>query len=115
MEIVYPATLQRFEALEANAAFVLVSLTLSSRLYHFCQIGASVMVLATSLVALEVGVLPRWLVIVSFVVGLLTLLHFLVPLLGALAGLAWVAAVSVLMLAGGVESMEGPHIHRVRS
>ena len=115
VEIVYPATLQRFGALEANAAFVLVSLTLSAWLYHFCQIGASVMVLATSLVALEAGVLPRWLVVVGFVVALLTLLHFLLPLLGALAGLAWVAAVSVLMLAGGVQSTYGPHIHRVRS
>jgi hypothetical protein len=78
LEIVYPATLQRFGALEADAGFVLVSLTLSAWLYHFCQIGASVMVLATSVVALESGVLPRWLVVVGFVVGLLTLLHFLV-------------------------------------
>lgn len=115
VEIVYPATLQRFGTLEADAAFVLVSLTLSAWLYHFCQIGASVMVLATSLVALQAGILPRWLAIVGFVVALLTLLHFLLPLLGALAGLAWVAAVSVLMLAGGAEPTNNPHIHRLRS
>lgn len=116
VEIVYPAALQRFGALEADAtAFVLVSLTLSSWLYHFCQIGASVMVLATSLVALERGVLPRWLALVGFVIALLTLLHFLLPLLGALAGLAWVAVVSVLMLAGSVEPTSGAHIRRVRS
>ena len=58
--------------------------------------------LATSLVALETGVLSRWLALAGFVVALLTLLHFLLPLVGALAGLAWIAAVSVLMLAGGV-------------
>ena len=115
VEIVYPAALQRFGALEPDAAFVLVSLTLSSWLYHFCQIGASVMVLATSLVALQTGVLPRWLVFVGFVVALLTLLHFLLPLLGALAGLVWVATVSVLMLVGGVEPTRGPRIRTVRS
>ena len=40
-EILYPAALQRFGAFEPDAAFVLVSLTLSSWLYHFCQVGAS--------------------------------------------------------------------------
>lgn len=114
VEIVYPATMQRFGTLEANAAFVLVSLTLSAWLYHFCQIGASIMVFTASLVALETGILPRWVVVVGFVVALLTLLHFLLPLLGALAGLAWIAVVSGLMLAGSVGST-GPHIRRVRS
>jgi hypothetical protein len=113
-EILYPATLQRFGALEANAQFVLVSLTLASWLYHFCQVGASALVLASSLVALETGVLPRWLALAGFVVALLTLLHVLFPLLGALAGLAWVAAVSVLMLTGGVGSTGGPRRRTVR-
>jgi CHASE2 domain-containing sensor protein len=101
-EIVYPATLLRFGSLEPDAQFVLVSLTLSSWLYHFCQVGASVMVFVTSLVALGTGVLPRWLALVGFVVALLTLLHFLLPLVAALAGLAWVTVVSVLMLTGGL-------------
>ncbi len=57
---------------------------------------------ATSLVALGTGLLPRWLALAGFAVALLTLLHFLLPLLGALAGLAWIAAVSALMIAGGV-------------
>jgi hypothetical protein len=106
-EILYPATLQRFGVLEPDAQFVLVSLTLSSWLYHFCQVGASVLVLATSLVVLGTGALPRWLALVGFLVALLTLLHFLVPLLAALAGLAWVAAVSVLMLAGSIRYSSG--------
>ncbi len=113
-EIIYPATLQRFGVFEPDAQFVLVSLTLSSWLYHFCQVGASVLVLVTSLVALGTGVLPRWLALAGFVVALLTLLHFLFPLLGALAGLAWVAAVSVLMLTGGVGSTGSPRTHTVR-
>ena len=106
-EILYPAALQRFGIFEPDAAFVLVSLTLSSWLYHFCQVGASAMVLVTSLVALETGVLPRWLSLAGFVVALLTLLHVLVPLVAALVGLLWIAAVSVLMLTGGVGSTGG--------
>jgi hypothetical protein len=58
-EIIFPTTLQRFGVFEPDAPFVLVSLTIASWLYHFCQIGASAMVLVTSLVALETGVLPR--------------------------------------------------------
>jgi hypothetical protein len=113
-EILYPATVVRFGALEPEAPFVLVSLTLSSWLYHFGQVGASALVLVTSLLALETGVLPRWLALAGLVVALLTLLHFLLPLVGALAGLAWVAAVSVLMLTGGVESTGGPRRRTVQ-
>lgn len=113
-EILYPATLQRFGDIEPDAPFVLVSLTLSSWLYHFCQVGASALVLVTSVVALGTGVLPRWLALAGFVVALLTLLHFLLPLLGAMAGLAWVAVVSVLMLAGGVGSTGGPRTRTLR-
>lgn len=112
-EILYPATLQRFGNVDAGAPFVLASLTLSTWLYHFCQVGASAMVLATSLVALGTGVLPRWLALAGFVVALLTLSHFLFPLLAALVGLLWIAAVSVLMLAGGVGSAGGPRTRSV--
>lgn len=101
-EIVYPATLLRFGGFEPDNQFALVSLALSAWLYHFCQAGASVLIAATSLLALETGALPRWLALAGFVVALLTLLHFLLPLLGALTGLLWIAAVSAVMLAGGV-------------
>ena len=113
-EILYPAALQRFGVFEPDAAFVLVSLTLSTWLYHFCQVGASAMVLVTSLVALETGVLPRWLGLAGLVVALLTLFHVLVPLLAALVGLLWIAAVSVLMLTGGVGSIGGPRRRTVQ-
>jgi hypothetical protein len=68
-EIVYPATLLRFAVLEADAQFefALASLTLATWLYHFCQVGASALVPVSSLVALETGVLPRWLALAGFV------------------------------------------------
>jgi hypothetical protein len=100
VEIFYPAVLQRFGELRSDTAFVLVSLTLSSWLYHYCQIGTSAMVLSTTLVAVGTRVLPGWLALAGFLVALLTFLHFLFPLLAALVGLAWVAAVSAVMLTG---------------
>ena len=110
VEILYPAALQRFGALEPDAALVLASLTLSAWLYHYCQVGTSVMVLATSVAALGTGVLPRWLALGGFVVALLTLLHFLLPLVAALVGLAWVATVSALMLTGGIGRPRGADV-----
>jgi hypothetical protein len=99
-EVLYPATLMRFETFDPGAETAFTSLVLATWLYHFCQAGAAVMITATSLAALGTGVLPRWLALVGFVVALLTLLHFLLPLVGALAGLSWVALVSGLMLVG---------------
>lgn len=99
-EILYPAGLSRFEGFAADAQFAFASLVLSAWLYHFCQVGTAVMATATSLVALQRGVLPRWLALVGFLVALVALLHFLMPLLGALAGLVWVVLVSALMLGG---------------
>lgn len=99
-EILYPASLSRFEGFAADAQFAFASLVLSAWLYHFCQVGTAVLATATSLVALQSGVLPRWLALAGFIVALLALLHFLMPLLGALAGLVWVVLVSALMLAG---------------
>jgi hypothetical protein len=99
-EVVYPAALVRFENFTPGAEPAFTALALSAWLYHFCQVGASVMITATSLVALGRGVLPRWMALAGLVVALLTLLHFLLPLLGAIAGLLWVALVSALMLIG---------------
>ena len=114
-EILYPATLQRFGDFDPSAPFVLASLTLSTWLYHFCQVGTSALILVTSLIALGTGVLPRWLALTGFVVALLTLLHFLFPLLAALVGLSWIAAVSVLMLLGSVGPTTSESIRNVRS
>ena len=107
-EIIYPAALSRFENFTPDAEPAFTSLVLSAWLYHFCQVGASVMITATSLAALGTGALPRWLALVGFVIALLTLLHFLLPLLGALAGLLWVALVSALMLIGSGSASRRP-------
>lgn len=112
-EIIYPATALRFGGFEPDGAFVYVSLALSAWLYHFCQAGASAMVVATSLVSLGTGVLPRWLGLAGLVVALLTLLHFVFPLLAALVGLLWIAVVSALMLTNGVGRTGG--VRRTRS
>jgi hypothetical protein len=100
--------LQRFENFVPDAQRAFESLVLSSWLYHFCQAGAAVMVSAASLVALSTGVLPRWLVLVGLVVTVLTLLHFLLPLVAAIAGLVWVALASALMLAGSGRAASSP-------
>ena len=99
-EVVYPAAVLRFENFAGAAELAFATLVLSTLLYHFCQVGASVMIAATSLVALGTGVLPRWAALAGFVVAVLTLLHLLLPLPAALAGLLWVALVSALILVG---------------
>ncbi len=66
------------------------------------------MVLVTSLIALGTGVLPRWMALAGFVIAPLTLSRFLTPLLAAVVGMLWIAAVSVLMLSGGVGLTGGP-------
>jgi hypothetical protein len=76
------------------------SFTLSAWLYHFCQVGDAVMISAASLIVLGSGILPRWLALVGFLAAILALLHFLIPLIGAISGLVWVTLVSALMLAG---------------
>ncbi|MDQ3834744.1 MAG: hypothetical protein M3315_14185 [Actinomycetota bacterium] len=100
-EIYYPSTLVRFENFQQDAQLGFLALEFSGWLYHFAYIGASVLITATSVVALRTNILPKWLAWVSFVVALVLLLHFLVPI-GSLLALLWVAAVSVLMLAGFV-------------
>lgn len=100
LEILYPATLARFENFQPDAQLAFLSVVLSAWLYYFAQVGTSVLIAATSVVALRTGVLPRWLVWGGFLVALLTLLHFLLAPLGAYLGLLWVTMISVLMLTG---------------
>jgi hypothetical protein len=99
-EILYAATVSRFENFEQDAQLAFLSVALSSWLYHFAQVGTSVMVIATSLVALGTAVLPRWLALLGLLLALVALLHFQFPLVGTLANLVWVALVSALMLVG---------------
>jgi hypothetical protein len=99
VEIVYPATLARFENFQADAQLGFLSLALSGWMYRFALAGMSVLIAAASVVVLATGVMPRWLALVGFVAALLALLRFLIPL-GGVVGLVWVLAVSVLMLVG---------------
>jgi hypothetical protein len=99
-EIMHPATLQRFVNFVPDAQRTFESLTLSAWLYHFCQVGDAVMISAASLIVLGSGILPRWLALIGFLAALLALVHFLIPLIGAISGLVWITLVSALMLAG---------------
>lgn len=98
-ELIYPASVLRFDNFAPDAQQAFTSLALSSWLYHFCQVGAAALASATSLAVLATGILPRWLAFVGLIVALLTLLHFLIPLVAAVAGLVWIALLSAVMLA----------------
>ena len=98
VEIVYPATLARFENFQADAQLGFLSLALSGWMYRFALAGMSVLI-AASVVVLGTGVMPRWVALVGFVAALFALLRFLIPL-GGILGLVWVLAVSALMLVG---------------
>jgi hypothetical protein len=100
VEIMHPATAQRFVNFVPDPQIAFASLAVSAWLYHFCQVGDAVMISAASLVVLGSGILPRWLALVGFLAAILTLLHFLLPLVGAVSGLVWIALVSALMLFG---------------
>jgi hypothetical protein len=99
VEIVYPATLARFENFAPDAQLGFLSLTLSGWMYRFALVGMSVLIAATSVVVLSTGVMPRWLALAGFVAAVFALLRFLIPL-GGILGLLWVLVVSALMLAG---------------
>lgn len=99
-EIHYSSTLARFDNFLEDAQLAFLSVELSGWLYRYAyNVGAAVLISATSVVALNTGVLPRWLTWAGLVVALVMLLHFIIPL-GSLLALLWVVMVSVLMLSG---------------
>jgi hypothetical protein len=53
-------------------------------------------------------ILPRWLALVGFLAAILTFLHFLFPLVGAVSGLVWVTLVSALLLGGLSQGTQAP-------
>ncbi len=113
VEIVYPATLARFENFQQDAQLGFLSLALSGWMYRFAFVGMAALIAAASGVALRTGVLPGWLAWAGFVAALVALLRFLGPLGGWLA-LLWVIVVSMLMLIGSVGTTGGPRTHTVR-
>ncbi len=113
VEIIYPASLARFENFQQDAQLGFLSLALSGWIYRFAFVGMAALIAAASVVLLRTGVLPRWLAWAGFVAALVALLRFLGPLGGWLA-LLWVIVVSVLMLAGSVEPTDGPRRRTVQ-
>ena len=115
VEIVYPASLARFENFQQDAQLGFLTLALSGWMYRFAFVGMAGLIGAASVVVLRTGGLPRWLAWGVLVATLVALLRFLGPLGGWLA-LLWVIVVSVLMLTGVVESAGGPRrrssVHR---
>jgi hypothetical protein len=99
-EIVYPTTLASYANFQPDAQLAFLSLQLSGWLYSFAWVGMSVLIAATSVLALRMGGLPRWLAWAGLVFGVLALIKFLTPL--AVLALLWVLAISVLMLTGHV-------------
>ena len=108
VEIMHPATAQRFVNFVPDPQLAFSSLAVSTWLYHFCQVGDAVMISAASLVVLGSGILPRWLALVGFLAAPLALLHFMFPLVGAVSGLVWVTLVSALMVAGISQGARAP-------
>lgn len=100
-EVAYPAMISRFDA-EPSEALGQLMLSLATWLYHFCQIGAAVMVGAASVTAWRTRVLPSWMAAVGAVVVVLTLLHTWIPLVAALSSLVWIGVVSLLMMSGAI-------------
>jgi hypothetical protein len=99
IEIVHPATQTRFANFHSDAQLGFVSLTLSGWMYRFAFVGMATLIAGTSFVGLRTGILPQWMVWAGWVCAVVALLRFFGPLGGWLT-LAWIAAVSVLMLAG---------------
>src|SRR5215207_8216809 len=85
VEIVYPATLARFENFHQDAQLGFLSLALSGWMYRFAFVGMAALIAATSVVVLRSGVLPRWLGWAGLLVALVALLRFLGPLSKCLA------------------------------
>ena len=99
IEIVHPATQARFANFHSDAQLGFVSLALSGWMYRFAFVGMATLIAGTSFVGLRTGTLPPWMVWAGWVCAVVALLRFFGPLGGWLT-LAWIAAVSVLMLAG---------------
>ena len=60
VEIVYPATLARFENFQQDAQLGFLSLALSGWMYRFAFVGMAALIAATSVIALRTSVLPGW-------------------------------------------------------
>lgn len=99
-ELVYPATVLRFQDAALDAQFSAVFLSLAVWLYHFCQIGAAVMIIGGSMLALRSQVFPRWFAYLSWLAALGAALHTWLGGWAAYISLAWLLVAAVLLLLG---------------
>jgi hypothetical protein len=95
-EVAYPAALLRFGDI-AVTAFTQPLLTLAVWFYHYSQIGAAAMILASSVVLWTTAVLPKWTAF-GAVLGVLPLLHLWLPLPAAFSSLIWIAFIGLVLL-----------------
>ena len=95
-EVAYPAAIVRFGDVTVTE-FTQPLLTLSTWLYHYCQLGAAALIFATSTVIWRTGVLPKWSAF-GAILGVLALLRLWIPLPAALGTLTWLAAISLVLL-----------------
>ena len=95
-EVAYPAAVVRFGGVVLPVlSQPLLALAVWS--YHYAQLGATAMILATSLVVWRTRVLPSW-VAVAGVLGVLPLLHLWLPIVAALSSLLWFVVLGVALL-----------------
>ena len=100
-EVAYPAATLRFEDLTEAGFLAPLMLTLASWLYHFCQVGAAVLMIGTAVVSYNSNAFPRWFTYVSIPFIVLALLHTWLPYSywSAIAGLGWLVLTSLLLFA----------------
>lgn len=96
-EVAIPDAILRFDTLSVTEhAQPFLGLTLW--LYHYCQIGAAVLIFATAYVVWRTAVLPKWTATLA-VLGIPPLLHLWIGVWGAYGSILWFALVGVVMLA----------------
>lgn len=98
VEIVVPATMLRFPDAHLGSGLSLASLTLSSWLYHYSQIGSAVMIVGVIAGVAHTRLFPEWFVLLSWLFVALGLVHTWLPLVSATGGLVWIALAGVTLL-----------------
>jgi succinate dehydrogenase hydrophobic anchor subunit len=91
--------LVRFHS-DPDPSLAQLMLALAIWCYHYAQIGASVMIAATTIAAWRTRVLPIWMVPVGVAAVVLGLLHTWIGLTSAVAGLGGSASLACCSWAG---------------
>jgi hypothetical protein len=93
------AAVQFHDAPAPSADAIAIARSLGYTLLYVCGIrAAAVFMIATSTIALKTGALPRWLVVLGYLIAIVLLLSVTSLQLLVLLFPAWVAAVSLVLL-----------------